>query len=130
MVVSVMVNRKSIRTLLVAVFALSLGFIAGHSYARYKFMEIISQGPAAIRPLVLKRMRASLSLTDEQMKALEPILKELQSEGTRIRMEAVPEVLNAFRQARSQAKPILTAEQLAIVDSQAKRIEMHLRNQS
>lgn len=125
-----MANRKLIITLSVLVCGLSLGFIAGQFYAQHKFMQILTQGPSAIRPLVLKRMKAKLDLTSEQLVALEPILNELHVEGTQIRKEAIPKFLKAFQQARSQAEPILNAEQLEIVDAQAKKIEMHLSGQS
>ena len=88
-----------------------VGIAAMHEYLEYKRQHREASGLARMKPQVLNHLKHDLHLTDEQVRAIEPLMSQAEAELLQLRMAQQPRVEEIVGRTAATIKSTLSPEQ-------------------
>ncbi len=108
---------RSFSLLIVFISGLVIGVFAGQFILHLRFMHIMRKGPQKIERFFLRQLTDKLSLTDQQIAAVEPITRDTVFHIDNLRKQSMATAEEKVDEMLRSLRPFLDEKQQAVLDT-------------
>jgi len=102
---------------IVFVSGIVIGFFGGQMYVRWHVLAMLHRGPAGLRESIVLRVTHRLHSRGDQMATIEEAIQRATQDVDQLKHEHIAAFSARMKQALSEMRPSLTAEQQQVLDS-------------